>query len=60
MMLTAVPPVLYPTSTHWLMLWDLALFSVCGIGFSAAYSLVFFPPAIYLRWIGDRAEAAAG
>lgn len=57
MMLTAVPPVLYPTTTHWLMVWDIALFSACGIGFSIAYSLVFFPPALYVRWIHRDAEA---
>jgi hypothetical protein len=56
MMLTAVPPVLYPTTTHWLMVWDIALFSSCGIGFCIAYSLVFFPPAFYLRRISGSAE----
>jgi hypothetical protein len=53
MMMTAVPPVIAPTTTHWLMAWDIALFSAFGIGFCIAYSLVFFPPAFYLRWIGS-------
>jgi hypothetical protein len=57
MMLTAVPPVLYPTTTHWLMAWDVALFSAFGIGFCIAYSLVFFPPAIYRRWLAGEGEA---
>jgi hypothetical protein len=51
MMLTAVPPVLYPTTTNWLMVWDIALFSAFGIGFCTAYALVFFPPAFYRRWV---------
>jgi hypothetical protein len=51
MMLTAVPPVLYPTTTNSLMAWDIALFSTFGIGFCVAYALVFFPPASYRRWV---------
>ena len=57
MMLSAVPPVLYPSTTHWLMPWDLALFSACGIGFCIAYSLVFFPTQRYMRWITGDVEA---
>lgn len=59
MMLTSVPPVLYPDSTHWLLAWDIVLFSVFGIGFSVAYSLVFFPPAFYLRWVSGSESAGA-
>ena len=59
MLLTSVPPVLYPDSTHWLMVWDVAAFCVFGIGFSVAYSLVFFPPRFYRAWIGERAERQA-
>jgi len=59
MMLTSVPPVLYPASTHWLLAWDIVLFSVFGIGFSIAYSLVFFPPAFYLRWVSSGADVEA-
>jgi len=59
MMLTAVPPVLDPNSTHPMMAFDILAFSAFGIGFSVAYSLVFFPPAAYLQWIGVRAAARA-
>jgi hypothetical protein len=59
MMLTAVPPLLFPLSTHPLMAWDIVMFSTAGIGFCIAYSLVFFPPASYLRWVGQRAAGRA-
>lgn len=59
MMLTAVPPVIFPQSTHPMMAWDIVVFSASGIGFCIAYSLVFFPPERYLRWVGARAEGGA-
>lgn len=59
MMLTAVPPVIAPGSTHPLMAFDIVAFSAAGIGFCIAYSLVFFPPGAYLRWVGARAQARA-
>jgi hypothetical protein len=55
MMMTAVPPVIAPNSTHPLMAWDIALFSGAGISFCIAYSLIFFPPERYLSWITVRA-----
>jgi hypothetical protein len=58
MMLTAVPPVVSPNSSHPLMAWDLVVFGAAGIGFSIAYSLVFFPPQRYLRWVGGRTAEA--
>jgi len=59
MMLTAVPPVISPNSAHPLMVWDIMAFSAAGIGFCIAYSLVFFPPASYLRWVGQKAAGRA-
>jgi hypothetical protein len=59
MMLTAVPPVIAPASDHPLMSLDIVAFSVTGIGFCVAYSLVFFPPERYLRWLGSRAAGRA-
>lgn len=59
MMLTAVPPVIFPNNSHPLMAWDIVLFSAAGVGFSIAYSLVFFPPQRYLAWVGARSAEAS-
>lgn len=58
--LTSVPPLfLDPIKDQVALVFDLVVFSTCGITVSVLYWMTFFPPAAYQRMLRARAEEAA-
>ncbi len=57
LMLTSVPPALFPGNQSLLMSLDLLVFACFGCAISIAYGLAFFPPARYLDWLDGGSEA---
>jgi len=58
MLFTSVPPMFLDRATAGnLLVLDLFVFSIAGVGVSALYFLTFLPPESFRRWIGTTSEA---